>query len=559
MLNINQITKVYGDNVVLDQVGFTINHGDRLGLIGPNGCGKTTLLRIIMGQIAPDDGLVTPTAPGVRIGYLEQSFTCAAEATVGEMLLTQVNRAEDEIERLAMQMTQASGEALEDLMEAYTRALDRLQAGGGYAVESQMDAILAGLGLDCFDRDTPVRILSGGQKTRLGLARLLLERPNVLLLDEPTNHLDIDALEWLEEFLGRYDGAALIVSHDRAFLDHTINTILEIDPVEHSVRAYPGNYTAYIEAKEREYAHLWAKYKDQQDRIAQYTKAITGFERYARNIEHGTINFAIRKIAKGIARKAVVQKRRLERYIESEEMVDKPKRSWQMKLDFVDTPPGSQDALIIDQLAMGFGERLLFEGVELTLHAGERVVLTGANGSGKTTLLRIIMGQYTPWAGHVRVGPSVQVGYYSQEQEGLDDDADAFTEIRRVAALGDTETRNFLHYFLFSGDEVFMPIGSLSYGQRARLALAKLVAAGCNLLILDEPINHLDIPSRERFEQGLRQFSGAVLAVVHDRYFIQRFATRIWAVHDRGIHQYIDLEDMHRVMTGVRPESWPDR
>ena len=557
MLSVNNIHKAYGDDIILEDVSFEVNNGDRLGLVGPNGCGKTTLLRIIVGEEETDGGSVTITATGVRIGYLEQALTYPDDATVGEVMLSQISETEQEIERLATQMSRATGEALEQLMADYAQALDRLEAGGGYAIEAEMDAVLAGLGLDSLDKDTPVDILSGGQKTRLGLARLFLEKPQLLLLDEPTNHLDIDALEWLEEFISEYDGAVLIVSHDRTFLDRTINTIVELDPVQHSVATYAGNYTAYIESKEREYAQLWSRYKDQQDRIAQYKKAITGFEGYARNIEHGTIDFAIRKVAKGIARKAVVQKRRLERYLESEELVDKPKPTWQMKLDFVDIPETSQDVLIVEQLGMGFGNTMLFQDVDLTLHAGERVVLTGPNGSGKTTLLRIVMGQVDALEGRVRLGPSVRVGYYSQEQEGLDDEADAFTEIRRVAPMGDTETRNFLHYFLFSGEDVFVPIGSLSYGERARLALAKLVAMGCNLLVLDEPINHLDIPSRERFEQGLSQFEGTVLTVVHDRYFIDRFATRIWAIHGQSIHTYVDLEDMRRGATravrGHRP------
>ncbi|MBN1937072.1 MAG: ABC-F family ATP-binding cassette domain-containing protein, partial [Anaerolineae bacterium] len=326
MLTVNQVVKAYGDNIILQDASFTVNRGDRLGLIGPNGCGKTTLLKIIVGQETPDNGTVTLTAPDVRIGYLEQALSYADEATVGEVLLTRVAEAENEVERLAAQMAHASDSDLEALMEAYARALDQLEAGGGYSVEAEMEAVLAGLGLDHLERDTPVRILSGGQKTRLGLARLLLEKPHLLLLDEPTNHLDIDALEWLEAFISHYDGAALVVSHDRTFLDRTVNAILELDPVEHTVRAYAGNYSAYVRTKEREYAYLWSTYKDQQERIAQYRKAITGFETYARNIEHGTINFAIRKIAKGIARKAVVQKRRLERYLESEDLVDKPQR-----------------------------------------------------------------------------------------------------------------------------------------------------------------------------------------------------------------------------------------
>jgi ATP-binding cassette subfamily F protein 3 len=462
-------------------------------------------------------------------------------------------QAEHELETLALEMAHASGDALQDLMAAYDDALARFEARGGYRAEAQVDVVLAGLGLQQIAQDTPVEILSGGQKTRLGLARLLLDRPRLLLLDEPTNHLDIDALEWLEDFLAEYEGAILIVSHDRTFLDRTVHTILDLDPVTHVVTPYAGNYSAYLKAKQREYERLTASYKEQQERIAQYRQAITGLEGYARSIEQGTIDFGPRKIAKGIARKAVVQKRRLERMIASEDFVEKPKRTWQMKLDFVDTPAGSQDALALEALSMRFGEHVLFEDVQLTLRAGERAVLTGPNGSGKTTLLRIIAGQLAPSSGTTRLGPSMRLGYYSQEQENLDWALDPYTEIRDVALdMDDTEVRGFLHYFLFSGDDVFIPIGALSYGERARLALAKLVAQGCNLLLLDEPINHLDIPSREEFEQGLSRYDGTVLAVVHDRYFIERFATRLWAIHDGKIHSYVDLEDMGR---GVKRSS----
>ncbi len=548
MLQVNNVHNAYGDNVILAGITLLVNHGDRVALIGPNGCGKTTLLRIILGKEPPDQGTVSFDPPGLRIGYLEQALIYPQEATVDEVMRGTLADPEQEIQRSAEQMAHASGEELERLMATYARALDRFEAGGGYSAGAQIDVVLAGLGLDIMGRDTPVDVLSGGQKTRLGLARLLLERPHLLLLDEPTNHLDIEALEWLEGFLAGYDGAILIVSHDRTFLDRTVSTILELDPLTHTVTPYPGNYTAYIEAKERRLEKQWASYKDQQDRIAQYQRAITGFETYARGIERGTIDFAPRKIAKGIARKATVQKRRLERLIESEKHVEKPKRTWQMKFDLVDTPPSSQDVLILEDLAMGYGDLALFHDVNLVLRAGERVVLTGPNGSGKTTLLRIVMSEIEPLHGRARLGPSVRVGYYAQEQEGLDDQADAFTEIRRVAPMGDTEARSFLHYFMFSGDDVFVPVGALSLGELARLALAKLVASGCNLLVLDEPINHLDIPSREQFEQGLSQFAGTILAVVHDRYFIQRFATRLWAVHGGTIHSYVDLEDMRRGM-----------
>jgi ATP-binding cassette subfamily F protein 3 len=547
MLQTSDIHKAYGDEVILEGVTLLVNDGDRVGLVGPNGCGKTTLLRIIVGEEAPDRGSVSWQPPDLRIGYLEQALSYPEGATVGMAMRSELIRAEQAVQDLAQQMSAASGEALARLMAAYDQALARFEAAGGYGVESEMDAVLAGLGLDALDRSTPIDILSGGQKTRLALARLLLDRPQMLLLDEPTNHLDIEALEWLEAFIGEYQGAVLIVSHDRTFLDRTVESILDLDPLTHTTAVYVGNYTAYVEAKEREYERLWAAYKDQQDRIAQYKKSITGFETYARSIEGGTIDFAPRKIAKGIARKAVVQKRRLERLIESEEYIEKPKRTWQLKLDFVDVAPGSQDALVLQGVGMGFEGRMLFEDVNLTLRAGERVVLTGANGSGKTTLLRIIMGELEPLCGEVRLGPSMRVGYYAQEQEALDPDADPFHEIRSVAsAMDDTDVRSFLHYFLFSGDDVFLPIRTLSFGERARLALAKLVAQGCNLLILDEPINHLDIPSREQFEQGLRRFEGTVLAVVHDRYFIQRFATRLWALHGGTVRAYVDLADMRR-------------
>ena len=552
MLQVSDVHKAYGDDIVLERINCIVNHGDRVGLVGPNGCGKTTLLRIIVGEEHPDQGSVSWQPPDLRIGYLEQALTYPAGATIETVMSGDLGAIEREIESLSDQMGQATGKELDRLMAAYDRALTRYESVSVHRPGAEVDEVLAGLGLDVLAPEAPVEILSGGQKTRLGLARLLVSHPQLLLLDEPTNHLDIEALEWLEDFLSVYDGAALVVSHDRTFLDRTVNTVFELDPLSHSLTPYTGNYTAYVEAKAQEYEKQLASYKDQQDRIAQYQRAIGGLETYARGIEHGTIDFAPRKIAKGIARKATVQKRRLERLIESEDYVEKPKQTWQMKLDFVNVPPGSQDALVLEDLSMGFDELTLFEDVNLTLRAGERVVLIGPNGSGKTTLLRIVMGEMSPLSGSARLGPSIKVGYYSQEQEDLDWDVDPYSEIRDVAQMSDTEVRNFLHYFMFSGDDVFVPIRALSYGERARLSLAKLVARGCNLLVLDEPINHLDIPSREQFEQGLHRFEGTILAVVHDRYFVERFATRLWAIYDQSIRSYVDLADVRRGMVTGR-------
>jgi ATP-binding cassette subfamily F protein 3 len=547
MLQVSNLSKAYGTEVVLNSVSFVINPGDRVGLVGPNGCGKTTLLRIIVGEQRADQGSVRTSPPDLAIGYLAQALAFETGATVGDVMrqaIDGLHEAEQQVETLARRLSVVEGDELNGLMEAYADALTRFEALDGYRARSRIDATLAELGLDTLDQETPVSTLSGGQKTRLGLARLLLDRPRILLLDEPTNHLDIEGLEWLERFLPAYHGAVIIVSHDRTFLDHAVNTILAFDPLAHGVQAYAGNYSAYREAKERELEKRWAAYKEQETRIAQLEDEIQGLAGHARRIERGTQHFHYRKIAKGLARRAVVQRRRLERLLESEERVEKPKPMWKMKLAFDEIPNSGRDVLLLRDLAMGYGDEPLFSDVNLTIRQGERIVFVGPNGSGKTTLLRGIAGQIEPLAGRIRRGANVRLGYYSQEQEGLNEESNAFEEIQRIAPASETEVRSFLHYFLFGGDEVFVPVSGLSFGERARLALAKLVASGCNFLLLDEPINHLDIASREQFERGLAAFDGTVLVVVHDRYFIERFATGVWSVERGTIRRYIDLADM---------------
>ncbi len=549
MLQVNNLSKTYGDDVILENVTFVINPGERVGLVGPNGCGKTTLLRLIVGQETPDRGSVQRSPAEVSVGYLAQALEFAPQDTVGEVMRQAVEglrEAERQVEALSEQMAAAREDELARLMDAYAQALTRFEAAGGYATAHQIDAVLAGLGLDTVAQTTSVAILSGGQKTRLALARLLLARPQLFLLDEPTNHLDIEALEWLEDFLASYDGAALIVSHDRTFLDRTVRTILELDPLTHGVTAYTGHYSDYIAAKERERDRQWAAWKDQQLEIRRIEADIRRTRQQALHTEYSATDDQSRRLAKKVAKKAQARARRLQRLLDAEDRLAKPSRTWQMKLAFEETPASGKDVLRLQDLALGYDGQPLFSGVNLTLRQGERIVLVGPNGSGKTTLLRGVVGQLAPLAGQIRLGANVHLGYYSQEQEGLHPASNAFEEIRRVAPLGETETRHFLHYFLFSGDDVFVPVGSLSFGERARLALARLVAAGCNLLLLDEPINHLDIPSRERFEQGLAAFEGSVLAVVHDRYFIARFASALWSVERGTVRRYLDLEDMRR-------------
>jgi len=538
MLQVRDVAKWFGDVCVLDRINFNINRGDRVGLIGSNGCGKTTLLRIITGQLAADRGSVQLSPATVRLGYLPQALDFPAGATVGDVLrsaLSEHEAAESRLARLAEAVAAAQGPALAVALAAYDRALAEFQALGGAQRQADADAVLAGLGMADMDQSRPVAALSGGQKTRLGLARLLLAEPDLLLLDEPTNHLDIVALDWLGEFLASYGGAVLIVSHDRAFLDRTVGRILALDDVTHTLREFAGGYSDYALAVDRDLEKQWATYREQQERFRKLEASIHKLSNQAKSIEKETIHFHWRRIAKDLARHAVVQRARLERMMASEETVEKPGQTWKMKLEFADTPRSGQDVLRIIGLGVGYGERLLLHDVNLHLAYGERAVLIGPNGAGKTTLLRCITGQLQPWTGEVRLGRGVRLGYMAQEQETLDLAATPLALIRAAAPLDETEARHFLHYFLFAGDEVFVPVGRLSLGERSRLALALLAVRGCNFLLLDEPINHLDIPSRESFERAMARFEGTVLAVVHDRYFIERLAMTIWTLEDRQV------------------------
>ncbi len=551
MLQVSNITKHYGDAHILDGVTFTLNPGERAGLIGPNGCGKTTLLRIITGQETADGGSAQRDPSDLRVGYLEQGLTYHAEATLDHILRAEqiaLEQLEARVAALADALAAAKGVEQAQLMDAYGEALAELEAlVARQTPEHVVKAILAGLDLDDAPLDTPVSHLSGGQKTRLGLARLLIQNPQVLLLDEPTNHLDIGALEWLEGWLREYRGAALIVSHDRTFLDRTVTTIIELDPRTHKGAVYPGNYSDYLVIKQREIERRWEAYEAQQERVAQLSSEARRLTGYANAIERGTLDFSVRKIAKGIAHRAVIQRRRIERELEEERLEKPATRSWQMKLEFVKTPESGQDVIRLQELAVGYNGVPLVSDVNQTLRQGERIALIGPNGCGKTTLLRAITGQIAPLAGLIRLGANVKLGYYAQEQENLDPNSTPFDTLRQAATMSDTDVRSFLHYFLFAGDDVFTPVRNLSYGERARLVLARLVASGCNCLLLDEPINHLDIPSRASFEQAMTAFEGTVLAVVHDRYFIQQFATGVWAVEDGMVKGYVDLEDYQRI------------
>jgi len=399
MLFVSNISKSYGGKTLFHKVSFIINQGERVGLVGPNGCGKTTLLRILLGQEPADSGSTRIDAPLSRVGYLPQAFEQPAEVTVRASLTIEsatAARLSDELQRLAEQLAQPDLPQRTEVESAYNEVLAQLAGLGPELPEHELHEILAGLGLSELELDQPVSILSGGQKTRLGLAQLLVRQPLLLVLDEPTNHLDISGLEWLEDYLQRYRGAMLIVSHDRTFLDRTVKRILEIDPLKQTVSAYAGTYSQYATAKETERLKYAQAYKEQEVRIAQLQNAVNTLEGQARRIEGETIDFYWRKRAMKVARAAVVRRKRIERMLSSEDHLDKPQQTWDMKLEFINTPESGKDVLTLEDVSKSFGDHLLFSEVNLVLRRRERIVLLGPNGSGKTTLLRMVQGTEPP-------------------------------------------------------------------------------------------------------------------------------------------------------------------
>ena len=542
MLSIHHLYKTYGIQPILQDISFSISNSERIGLIGPNGCGKTTLMRILAGFEQPDSGIVTSTGSGqrLRIGYLAQGMDFEPGQTIQSTLgLATVSPAELETEIASLASALAVDPNNSHIQSRYDTVLQHLTI-----TNNELPGILAPLGLADFPLDTPVKHLSGGQKTRLMLARVLLNDPHLLLLDEPTNHLDIEMLEWLEDWLNRFQGAALIVSHDRAFLDNTVTSILELDPATHQIKSYAGNYAEYLEQKLTEREKQVQAYQDQQDELAQLRSAAMHIRGLTKMKKGGKADsgdkfargFFGNRATKNVAGRAKHIEARIEKIL-AEEKIAKPKQNWQMKLDFGAPAHQSKDVLITEKLSVGYDVPLLTD-LNLYIRAGQRIVLTGPNGSGKTTLIRTIARKLPPVAGSLKLGVTVKLGYMTQEQELLNSDFNALQTVQSIAPFNETEARNFLHYFLFKGDDALRPTGVLSFGERARLQLGLLVAQGCTFLLLDEPINHLDIPSRARFEEALANFKGTILAVVHDRYFIERFASDVWNVKNGRIEKW---------------------
>ena len=548
MLTAHHLYKSYGIHSILEDISFSISQGECIGLIGPNGCGKTTLLRILSGQESSDTGTVSYTHPGLQIGYLSQGFELNPEQTINEVVRQahgNLPELEKQLEQLANQLSLYPDR--EDLQNAFDTTLQEVEKA---SQTNQSGKILDAFGLTEIPEQQTIGSLSGGQKTRLNLTLLLLKKPHLLLLDEPTNHLDIQMLEWLEGWLNGFQGASLIVSHDRAFLDNTVSSILELEPFTHKVKQYTGNYSEYELQKEAEIEKQMQNYLDQQAEINRMQQDINRVkaqamhtERQASSIRIGGSDYKIKGyksyqqgIAKKVAQKAKSREKKLQRYLESDERIERPRQTWELKLNFGEPPHLGQDVLRIDQVSLGYPDQpILLENINVDLRAGQRVVITGPNGCGKTTFLKAIQGMIQPISGAIHLGASVHLGYMTQEQEMINPDQTALETIMKTAPFNDTEARSFLHYFLFSNDDPLRQTRDLSYGERSRLELAILVAQGNNFLVLDEPINHLDIQSRTLFEQALAQFEGTVLAVVHDRYFINRFASEVWLVEARTI------------------------
>ncbi|MBV9282764.1 MAG: ABC-F family ATP-binding cassette domain-containing protein [Chloroflexi bacterium] len=551
MLKVSAVSKSYGADPVLRGVSFVLSPGERAGLVGPNGSGKSTLLRLLAGELRPDAGSVWQD-PADRVAYLPQYPLDELHLTVRESLLRGAGRV-GELERCLGELEQllprAEGAELDRLLARYAEVREEFERLDGYALEARLEAVSEGLALDVAGQDMPVSALSGGNKTKLSLARLLLSGANILLLDEPTKYLDLPAVLWLERFIREGDRSYVIVSHDRRFLDRTVSTILEIDPVKHTLRQWPGTFSDYAAARRREEQKQLAAYQDQQERIERIEEDIRRTKEQARGVEARTKSGmgadVQRRLAKKVAKKAKAREHRLERTLETER-VEKPRQRWNLHLVDLGGDPIEDQRLVLEVagLRAGYEGEEVLAGAYLLLRGRDRVALLGENGSGKSTLLRCIAGTM-PYEGTVRLGPSVRLGVMTQEGGELPPDRTVLDVFRSRTEMYEDEARTYLHKFLFAGQEVHKGVRSLSYGQRAKLALAILVLAGANFLVLDEPTSHLDMPALEAVEQALAAYRGPLLVVSHDRYFLERIGITRVEVMEAGRLRPLDTVEQY--------------
>ena len=525
VLTLKNISKSFGIDEVLGEVSFTVTDKSVLGLVGPNGAGKTTLLRIITGELAADSGSINIPS-SVELSYLEQEANEHTDLNVWELMLTVYEplfALEDKLRALEHKMQDAANDPAlwERVSHEYEQTTIDFEEAGGYGYESAIKGVLSGLGLYSDIYEQKVDTLSGGQRSRLYLAKMLLEKPGLLLLDEPTNHLDIDALVWLEGYLKQWKGAVIIVSHDRYFLDQLCNEIVEID--RGMSTAYKGNYTDYINEREAQRELQIKAYQKNQLDIKRYKQMIERYKVWGRQGAH----------------KSFVKARAKQRELDRLERVDKVTNSSSMKLSLSASHRGGNDVLKAENLTMSFDNLELFSGLYLELFRGDKAALIGANGIGKTTLLRILSSQLAPKSGTVELGSKVTLSYYDQLQQNLDPSLTVLEQMREAfPRMDDGEIRNCLAGFLFFGDDIKKKISTLSGGEKGRISLLLLMLGKSNLLLLDEPTNHLDMDSREVLEEALLDFDGTVLFVSHDRYFINKIATRVLEMKSSEVVQY---------------------
>lgn len=528
ILSCQNITKTFETKEVIKNASFHLEDYEKAALIGPNGCGKSTLLRIIMQEMSADSGEVV-ISRGKTIGYLAQHQDLKSGRTIYEELLDvkqNILDMEGRIRQMELKMKKASGAELEDLLSDYSRLTHQFELENGYACKSEVVGVLKGLGFAEEDFSKPVDTLSGGQKTRVALGRLLLTSPDIILLDEPTNHLDMESIAWLETYLMNYKGAVLIVSHDRYFLDKVVTKVIEIDMGQ--VRMFTGNYTAYAEKKAIIRNAEYKAYMKQQQEIKHQEEVIAKLKSFNRE-------------------KSIKRAESREKALDKIEILDKPmEENLEMKLTLTPRIISGNDVLTVTDLKKSFPQQDLFSHIDFSVKRGERVAIIGANGTGKTTILKIINGLLPADQGEIQLGSKVLIGYYDQEHHVLHMEKTIFEEISDdYPYLTNTEIRNVLAAFLFTGEEVFKPIHTLSGGERGRVSLAKLMLSEANFLILDEPTNHLDIVSKEILEHALNSYTGTVLYVSHDRYFINQTATRILDLTNRAMVNYVGNYDYY--------------